>query len=194
MLHMVGVLVLALGLPAFSASLQEGLRADARALVGGYVVMRVALVALWLRAARQDPSRRRTTTGYVTLLSTAQVLWVVLVLLQLSVAVTLSLDPLLFLVEVTGPVLAERKSAGTPWHPHHIAERHGLFVIIALGEGVFGTVATVSSVVATTGWSVEAVLLVVAGIGLVFGLWWTYFTIPSGEVLAARRERRFGWA
>lgn len=91
-------------------------------------------------------------------------------------------------------MLAGRRSAGTPWHPHHIAERYGLFVIIALGEGVFGTVATVSSVVATTGWNTEAVLLVVAGIGLVFGLWWTYFTIPSGEVLAARRDRRFGWA
>ena len=35
---------------------------------------------------------------------------------------------------------------GTPWHAHHIAERYGLLAIIALGEGVVGTVASLSAV------------------------------------------------
>ena len=34
---------------------------------------------------------------------------------------------------------------GTPWHPHHIAERYSLLAIIALGEGVVGTVASLSA-------------------------------------------------
>ena len=29
-------------------------------------------------------------------------------------------------VELAGPLLAERKDGGTPWHPHHIAERYSL--------------------------------------------------------------------
>ena len=33
------------------------------------------------------------------------------------------------------PVWAERAGA-TPWHPHHIAERYGLFTLIVLGESV----------------------------------------------------------
>jgi hypothetical protein len=31
---------------------------------------------------------------------------------------------ILVLIEMTGPVLAERQAGGTPWHAHHIAERH----------------------------------------------------------------------
>ncbi len=54
---------------------------------------------------------------------------------------------------------------GTPWHAHHIAERNGLLTIIALGEGVVGTVASLSAVVAEHGWTTDAVLVAVAGTG-----------------------------
>ena len=33
------------------------------------------------------------------------------------------------------PFVAERAGT-TPWHPHHIAERYGLFFIIVLGETI----------------------------------------------------------
>lgn len=32
-----------------------------------------------------------------------------------------------------------------------------------------------------------------AGVGLTFGLWWSYFIVPSGELLQRHRERAFGW-
>ena len=35
--------------------------------------------------------------------------------------------------------------------------------------------------------------MVVAGVGITFGLWWTYFIVPSGELLARHRERSFVW-
>jgi len=44
MLQMVGVLVLALGIPQVSSSIAGGAHVDSRVLVGGYVVMRVAMV------------------------------------------------------------------------------------------------------------------------------------------------------
>ena len=34
-------------------------------------------------------------------------------------------------------------------------------------------------------------LVGVAGTGLTFGMWWTYFLIPSAGILAAHRERLF---
>ena len=37
--------------------------------------------------------------------------------------------------ELAVPVWAER-AAPTTWHPHHIAERYGLFTIIVLGESI----------------------------------------------------------
>ncbi|MGH8965265.1 MAG: low temperature requirement protein A, partial [Actinomycetes bacterium] len=91
------------------------------------------------------------------------------------------------------PGIAER-AGGTPWHPHHIAERYGLLVIITLGEGIIGTVASLSALVhGPAGWSVDAVLVTIAGTGLTFGMWWMYFTMPSGHVLRLHRERAFFW-
>jgi low temperature requirement protein LtrA len=93
-------------------------------------------------------------------------------------------------VETLGPVLAERK-ARTPWHAHHIAERYSLLTIIALGEGVVGTVASLTAVVGAQGWTFDAAFVAVAGIGLTFGMWWAYFVVPQAELLRAHRERSF---
>ncbi len=54
---------------------------------------------------------------------------------------------MLLAIEFAGPFIGERKDWGTPWHAHHIAERHSLLAIITLGEGVVGPVATLSAVV-----------------------------------------------
>ena len=59
MVQMVGVLILALGLPRMFASIDKGVRPDNAVMVAGYVIMRVALVGQWLRAAAQDAPRRR---------------------------------------------------------------------------------------------------------------------------------------
>jgi len=123
----------------------------------------------------------------------AQVGWVVLALLGLPVSTFFVAAAGLFAVELVGPVLAERRSP-TPWHAHHIAERHGLLALITLGEGVLGTVAALNALVHTEhGWTVNAALLAVAGIGLTFGIWWMYFLVPWGEVLALHRERAYLW-
>jgi len=196
MVQMIGVVVFALGLPALFASLEEGQTVDNGVLVAGYVIMRVAMIVQWARVARDDPERRRTAIAYAGVIGIAQVGWVTLAVLHTSVLVFAIAAVVLTVLEVAGPRLAERKSSGTPWHPEHIAERYGLLAIVALGEGIFGTVAAVSVLVEDQGWSVEAVLVVVAGVGLTFGLWWNYFIVPSGLVLERRRERSFlwGWA
>jgi low temperature requirement protein LtrA len=99
----------------------------------------------------------------------------------------------LVLVELAGPVIAELRKGGTPWHPHHVAERYGLLVIIALGEAVLGTTVALSAIVESIGWSADVVLLGLAGTALTFGMWWIYFVLPAGELLARHRERSFGW-
>ena len=92
---------------------------------------------------------------------------------------------------MAGPFVAERKSQ-TPWHAHHIAERYGLLVIITLGEVIIGTVASINAVVhGEAGWTVDAALLALAGVGLTFGSWWVYFAVPWAEPLVRHRERAF---
>lgn len=195
MVQMVGVIILALGLPDLFASIDAGDTVDNRVLVAGYVVMRLALVFQWLRAARQDPDRRPACLTYAKAVTIAQVGWIGLLIADTTVAATLVFAGLLTLVEFAGPWIAETRKGGTPWHAHHIVERYGLLVIIALGEGVVGTIASLSAVVGPEGpgWSVDAVLVAVAGTALTFGMWWIYFVVPSGPILHAHRERSFGW-
>jgi low temperature requirement protein LtrA len=191
---MIGVLVIALGMPAFFRSIDEGRHVDNAIMVSGYVIMRVAAVALWLRAARHDPEHRRACLTYAAAVSVAQVGWVVLIFASLPIGATLWIIAALTGVELAGPLLAERKDGGTPWHPHHIAERYSLLVIITLGEVILGTVLAISAVVDLSGWSVEVVLVVSGGTALTFAMWWLYFTVPSGWVLEHHRRRAFGWS
>jgi low temperature requirement protein LtrA len=193
MVQMIGVLVLAIGVPRLFASIEHGDHLDNSILVLGYVIMRVALVFQWLRAARQDPARRRACLTYASVIAVAQVGWVGQMFGHFSIAVAMALIIVLALVELAGPIIAERKDGGTPWHAHHIAERHGLFAIIALGEGVVGTVAALSAIVEQQGWTLDAALVGIAGIGLTFGLWWIYYMLPSAAILHLHRDRAFGW-
>jgi low temperature requirement protein LtrA len=193
MLQMVGVLVLGLGILPVFESIADGAHVDNRALVAGYVVMRVAMVIQWLRAARQDPRRKAACLTYAVTITVAQVGWVAIAIVNSSLTVTFALFAVLIGVEVSGPLLAEKRMGGTPWHAHHIAERNGLLTIIALGEGVVGTVASLSAVVARQGWSTDAVLVAVAGTGLTFGMWWVYFVVPAAHLLHARRDRSIGY-
>lgn len=193
MVQMVGVLVLALGIPAVFESIDRGEPLDNTVVVAGYIVMRVAMLAQWIRVAVQDPSHRRVALGYVVTLAVGQLGWTTSLFVDLTIGQLVPVLVVLYGIELVGPLLAERRDGGTPWHPHHIAERYGLLVIITLGEGILGTVTAVAALVDTQKWSTEAILVAVAGVGLTFGLWWNYFIAPSAEVLEKRRERSWAW-
>lgn len=193
MVQMIGVLVLALGIPSVFTSIEHGHHLDNRVMVLGYVIMRVAMIFQWLRAAKQDPERRATCLTYVKWIAIPQVGWIVLIFLNFSIGLTFAMTTIFTLMELLGPVLAERKNGGTPWHPHHIAERYALIAIIALGEGVVGTVASLSAVIDSQGWTLDTALVGIAGTGLTFGMWWTYFMVPSAQVLHAKRTKSFVW-
>lgn len=194
LVQMIGVIVLALGLPMMFRSLDAGTPFDIDIIVAGYIVMRVALIAQWLRVAAQDPAHRRVALTYVAFVAAAQAGWVGLLLLRGAPGwVFLPAAAITVFLDVGGVVIAERRTGGTPWHPRHIAERYGLLVIIALGEVILGMIASVSAVIEMQDWSSEAILLIVAGLALAFGMWWVYFLMPSGAVLAVHRERSFGW-
>lgn len=193
MVQMLGVLILALGLPAMFHAVDAGHDLGNGAMVLGYVIMRLAMVAQWIRVARQHPERRTTALTYVGYVSVAQVGWVVLWWLQLGVVVSLSLGALLASLEMVGPWVAEHKEGGTPWHAHHVVERYGLLTIIVLGEILLGTVASLSAVIENEGWTSDVIALGLAGLGLCFAIWWTYFQFPAGDALHDQRSKGFRW-
>lgn len=195
MVQMAGVLVLALGVQDMFESLKHGDHIDNKVMVLGYIVMRVPMVAQWARAAHQDPERRRICLTYITSIVVSQIGWCLILFAETGILATFLWILVPLAIELGGPVVAERRLGGTPWHAHHMAERYGLLVIIALGEGLIGTMASLSAVVGPhgPGWSAEVAVLGLAGTALTFGMWWIYFIVPCGEILHAHRERSFGW-
>ncbi|MEP6478212.1 MAG: low temperature requirement protein A [Rhodoglobus sp.] len=183
MLQMGGVLTLAAGVgPAVADQ-------DYRTITIGYAIMRVALAAQWLRAGIEHPEGRKTAIRYAGAVVVVQLLWWSRLLLP---------DPfgIIFLVlaamELSIPPWAER-TGRTNWHPHHIAERYGLFTIILLGESVLAATAGVQGSVNTgdAGWPLIGIA--VSGLVLLFALWWLYFLEPAGGGLEAKRHLSFLW-
>ncbi|WP_394940651.1 low temperature requirement protein A [Psychromicrobium sp. YIM B11713] len=150
--------------------------------ITGYIIMRVAIILQWIRAAIGDPAGRKTALSYAVGIAIVQVYWVVF-----AIAVPDGFKPWMFLLgivaELAVPVLAER-SAATPWHRHHITERYGLFTIIVLGESVLAS--TTAIIEASNEHEQLSDLLLIAGTGFVIVacLWWIYFALPQHELLS----------
>jgi low temperature requirement protein LtrA len=184
MVQMAGVLVIAAGVPA---ALEHG---EFGAVALGYVIMRLGLVAQWLRVAADDAASRglalRSAIG-ITIAQAAWVLW-----LGIPEAGSLPFFAALVAFELAIPRWAERRRASS-WHPHHIAERYGLFAIILLGESVFAASTGVERVLASGGVSAPLAAVAVSALALVLALWWLYFLQPAGEGLASHRDRSYLW-
>ena len=175
-----GALILAAGVPrAFEER-------DFAVATVGYVVMRVALVSLWLRAAIEHTEGRRCAIRYAVGVGACQIGWVSLLFLPDPVA--LGGWAVLVPLELAVPIWAERLGA-TSWHPGHIVERYGLFTIIVLGESVLA--ASLAIQTALDGGQSLADLASVAGGGLliVFAMWWIYFDLPTENVVGGARAR-----
>ena len=94
--------------------------------------------------------------------------------------------------ELAGAALG-RAGRQTTWHPHHIAERYGLFTIIVLGECVLASNVALQVVVEDTGWDPDLLVIGGGGLVLLFALWWLYFLKEAGPGLERRRELGFRW-
>lgn len=196
---MSGSLLLAAGVPDLFDDGQSGV------VVAGYAVMRLGMVALWLRAAAAHPEGRRTALTYAVGITAVQLLWIARLLLH-GGEVLLTTFLLLVLAELAVPVVAERVGAPTPFHPRHVAERYGLLTIIVLGEVILASVQAVQGALAAPavnaspgheppgasgGISGSLAMLVVGGLLLVFSLWWLYFKREHADLIG--QGRRITW-
>jgi low temperature requirement protein LtrA len=94
----------------------------------------------------------------------------------------------LVVCELLVPVLAERAPGGpTTWHAHHIAERYGLFTIIMLGEAVSAATIAIRTALDTGEQVSDLVAVAVAGLVIVFALWWLYFDRSAQGLLTSVR-------
>src|SRR5262249_13066738 len=162
-------------------------------MVVGYIVMRVPLVGLWLRAARQDLGRRRLALTYAVVIAIVQTGWLLTAVARAPVGPTSAALAALAVVKMAAPGAVERRLGAGPWNAGHIPERFSLLTIIPLGEVVAAPTAAVAALTQAQGWSIAAVVIISAGLILAAGFWWAYFLIPSRTILEKWPERTFAW-
>ena len=171
-----GALIMAAGVPTMLESRMPNL-----ATVSGYVVMRMALVPQWLRAAAADPGHRTAALRYAAGISALQIAWVgMLFVPDYWVPGFLTFAAL----ELAVPIWAERASP-TPWHPHHIAERYGLLTLIVLGESILAATMAVQSAIASGETLLTLAPTIVGGLLITCAMWWVYFDRPVHDLLTS---------
>ena len=183
--QMGGVLVLAAGIePVF-------VEHDFTVVVLAYVVMRIAMVAQWLRATRHAGASRRATRTYAAGITIVQVLW--LAALALPEGAFAVAYVLLIAAELAVPVVAERRGL-TPWHPHHITERYGLFTLIVLGESLLASTNAIIEALHDEAALGPLVSIAVLTLVVTAALWWIYFWPPHHTVITSfARSIRYGY-
>jgi low temperature requirement protein LtrA len=184
LVQIAGVLVLAAGVSRVFT------HRDFLAVWLGYAIMRLALSAQWLRAARSTTgAERRMALRYAVGVLLCQAGWLTLLFVRGPAL------PWVFLVmalaEMAVPMYAERDTMSS-WHPHHISERYGLFTIIVLGETIAAATVAVKSGIDENDALGELLPLAAGSLLIVFSVWWIYFVVPIHGRLRSNRQA-FVW-
>jgi low temperature requirement protein LtrA len=182
--HRLLTLVQIFAAAAMAANAKQGLAdRDSAGFGAAYAVQRVVLVIQYLRARREEQTRRFCTLcalGY----GAAAVLWVIAAIVPTPFRFWIWGAALL--IDLSTPLLLVEHMHTVPPHAEHLPERFGLFTIILLGESVAAVMRGMES---QESWPVSAAISAFTGLALVFGLWWWYFDVARG---AERRLVRSG--
>jgi low temperature requirement protein LtrA len=144
-----------------------------------YAAVRGAHIVLFLLASREDPRLRRSVMGLAG--STALGGGLLFAAAFTGGAVQLGLWGIALLLDMGGPFLFGAE--GWKLVPGHFAERHGLIVIIALGESIVAIGVGAQPVIGA-----GVVAAAVLGMAIAAALWWVYFDVVA--IVAARRLSR----
>jgi low temperature requirement protein LtrA len=149
---------------------------EALLLACAYAIVRFSQIALFVLASRDDPGLRHAVWGLLA--STAIGVTLLVAASFANGALQGALWALALTLDMGGPLIID--PAGWRLEPGHFAERHGLIVIIALGESIVA-IGVGAEAGVTTGVVVAATL----GIAIAAALWWLYF-----DIVALVAERR----
>lgn len=147
--------------------------------------MRLAMVTQWLRASRSAGRSRKATLIYAGGIAIVQVLWLLSLLLP-SGAFPFAIVVLIG-AELAVPVVAERTGV-TPWHPHHITERYGLFTLIVLGESLLASANAIIEALHESDNLAPLVGMAALTLIVTAALWWIYFWPPHHTAIRGLRS------
>jgi low temperature requirement protein LtrA len=149
---------------------------DAIALAVAYGVVRLAHVALFMLASRGESDLRHSVVGFAG--TTGLGVLLVLVGAFFDDGARAAIWAVAIVIDVGGPYFWG--TDGWQLVPAHFAERHGLIIIIALGESIVAI-----GVGAGVELTAEVIVGAIFGVFIASGLWWLYFDVTS--IMAASR-------
>jgi low temperature requirement protein LtrA len=149
---------------------------SAGVFAGAYAIVRFAQIWLFILASREDPGLRHSVLGLA--ISTSIGCGLIAAAAFADGTLQGVLWGLALLLDMGGPLFIDTE--GWRLVPHHFAERHGLIVLIALGESVVAIGAG-----AERGVDGGVVGAAVVGMVVAAALWWLYFDVVA--LVAARR-------
>jgi low temperature requirement protein LtrA len=138
----------------------------------GYLVVMALHAALFSLAGQDPAATRRAVLRLASTNLPAALLLLAAGMSDGSAQTTLWVAAIV--VSYAGPYLTG--VAGFTVHPGHFVERHGLIVIIALGESIVAIGAGREEI--SVDWALAGTSLAV--MALVVGLWWDYFSHDAG--------------
>ena len=141
-----------------------------------YGSVRAAHIALFVLASRDDAALRHSVWGLAV--STGIGVGILVAGSQFDGNARLGVWAAALAFDMAGPLFID--TAGWRLVPGHFAERHGLIVIVALGESIVAI-----GVGAEAGVDGGVIVAAVAGMAVACGLWWAYFDMAALQ--AARR-------
>lgn len=163
----VAVLAAMLGVFGMAFSVPTAFEGNGDWLAWGYVLVRIVAAVVFVLGTRHDPVELKAVVTYLPISLTATAIVLVGGLVGGSALQWIWLAS--FLLELIATVSAGQ--ADWKIDAGHFAERHGLILIIALGEGI------IAVGVALEGVQIDASLARLLAVGLagVCALWWAYF-------------------
>jgi low temperature requirement protein LtrA len=172
------------GVVAMAASVDQISGPAGRWFVLGYVLIRVALIAGYLRAWRHVPQARSTARLYLIGHTLGAGLW----LASLAVATPgrYWLWVAGVLVDAAWPTATSRLKDAVPLHVEHLPERFALFIILVLGESVAAVVTGLHD----GAWEPAVMVTAASAFLVAAALWWVYFDLSGAA--AKRRLTRDG--
>ena len=158
-----------------AVALPEAFHGRALWFAGPYVLVRVIGLALYTWVASANPSQRAAVQTFA-LVSSGGLIAVLIG--GITGGTTLYwLWGLTILLDVIAAAVGGQ-AEGWNLHPEHFAERHGLFVIIALGESLIVAASGVTEAL----WSSALIAVAVLAVAITCGLWWSYFPRAKPEL------------
>lgn len=175
--QIVGALIMAAGIRQMFDDL------DFRPVFVGFVIMRLSLVGLWIRAASSDQRGRSAAIRNAMGIALCQVGWALLVFAVPQTYLYVGFLVMIIL-EHSVPVFAER-AASSRWHRSHIIERFGLLTIIVLGESMLAIYVGIQALMVD--YSTPLMSALAGGVLSLFAMWWLYFGETKHHILNTAR-------